>query len=125
MTAEIEGDEEEVAMTNATTKRMRVTSDSCQLAATAGQRLIARETWQGGTSPVCQCELLKLVQRLCTSRARLCVTYQRRRQKQIQKQKQPTNETHKHTNKPEVRRSQMVLADVERALNGTARRDCR
>ena len=43
MTAEIEGDEEEGAMTNATTKRMRVTSDSCQLAATAGQRLIARE----------------------------------------------------------------------------------
>ena len=43
MTAEIEGDEEEVALTNAATKRMRVTSDSCRLAATAWQRLKARE----------------------------------------------------------------------------------
>ena len=40
---EIEGNEEDVALTNARTKRMRVTSDSCRLAATAGQRLKARE----------------------------------------------------------------------------------
>ena len=43
VTAEIEGDEENVAWTNAATERMRVTSDSCRLAATAGQRLKARE----------------------------------------------------------------------------------
>ena len=43
MTAEIKGDEENVALTNAATERMRVTSDSCRLAATAGQRLKARE----------------------------------------------------------------------------------
>ena len=43
MTAEIEGDEEDVALTNAATKRMLVTSDSCRLGATAGQRLNARE----------------------------------------------------------------------------------
>ena len=43
VTAETEGDEEAVALTSATTKRMRVTSDSCGHAATAGQRLKARE----------------------------------------------------------------------------------
>ena len=43
VTAETEGDEEEVALTSATTKRMRVTSDSCRLAATAWQRLTARK----------------------------------------------------------------------------------
>ena len=43
MTAKIEGNEEDVALTSAATKRMRVTSDSCQLAATAGQRLKSRE----------------------------------------------------------------------------------
>ena len=43
VTAEIEGDEENVALTNAATERMRVTSDSYPLAATAGQRLKARE----------------------------------------------------------------------------------
>ena len=43
MTAETEGDEMEVALTTATTKRMRVTSDRCRLAAKVGQRLKARE----------------------------------------------------------------------------------
>ena len=43
VTAETEGDEEEVTLTSATTKRMRVTSESCGLAATAGQRLKARK----------------------------------------------------------------------------------
>ena len=32
VTAEIDGDEENVALTNAATERMRVTSDSCRLA---------------------------------------------------------------------------------------------
>ena len=32
MTAKTEGDEEEVALTSAKTKRMRATSDSCRLA---------------------------------------------------------------------------------------------
>ena len=43
VTAEIEGDEEDVALTNAATESMRVTSDSCRLAATAEQRLKAHE----------------------------------------------------------------------------------
>ena len=43
VTAESEGDEEEVALTSATMKRMRGSFDSCRLAATAGQRLKARE----------------------------------------------------------------------------------
>ena len=38
MTAEIEGDEDDVALTNAATKRVRVTPDSCRLAATARQQ---------------------------------------------------------------------------------------
>ena len=42
MTAEIEGNEENVALTNAA-ERMRMTSNSCWLAATAAQCLSARE----------------------------------------------------------------------------------
>ena len=55
MTAEIEGNEEDVALMIAATKRMRVISDSCRLAATARQRLKAA-TVVGWTSLVCQCE---------------------------------------------------------------------
>ena len=55
MTADIEGNLEDVALPNAATKRMRVTSDSCWLAATARQRLKARERSRW-TNLVCQCE---------------------------------------------------------------------
>ena len=113
VTAEVEGDEEDVALTNAATKRVRVPSDSCRLAATSRQRLKARERSRVDESrlPARAAEAragARLAQRHRVYSTRTHrVTCQRRKQtnKQTQtntnkhKQTQKKTETHRNTHK--------------------------